>query len=66
MCKNDWESGTSSFIVLSPQVVLKGMEVLGDIGWHLFGVLIRNILCGAYGENKTTESLKGRSVLSSS
>ena len=43
-----------------------GLEVEGDIGRHLFGILFRSFLCGTYGEKGTTESLRGRSILSSS
>ena len=46
--------------------LLVGLEVLGDIGRHLFGMLFHSLLCGTYGENETTESSKGRIVLSSS
>ena len=46
--------------------LLVGLEVLGDIGRHLFGILFRSFLCGTYGKKGTTESLRGRSILSSS
>ena len=39
------------------------IEVLGNIGWHPFGMLFRSLLCGTYGENGTTEFSKWRSIL---
>ena len=54
--------------VMPMQVVelLVGLDVLGDIGRHTFGVLFCSLLCRKYRENGTTESLMGRSALSSS
>ena len=44
--------------------LLVGLDMLGDMGRHMFGVLFCSLLCRTYRENGTTESLMGRSVLS--